>query len=160
MEKVYENDKCPVCYYEYEITNEDQDDYEKVRKYIPICGHKLCVECRDQIVFCGNACCPICRINWENDFKNDDDDSDDGIDVDDESFNSDVFEFREGDVEDYYNHSDDDEEEPPKPTWNCCCNYCKELKLTPDEIEIIQDFYIFDNNPCSGCRSRDISHLI
>ena len=69
---LFENDSCPVCYYEYEITNEDQDDYDKVCKYIPICGHKLCVECRDEIVFCGNACCPICRAEWENDFYDDD----------------------------------------------------------------------------------------
>ena len=50
--------------------------------------------------------------------------------------------------------------EPPKPTWGLCCYYCKELKLSPDEIEEMQKHYIFNNNPCSGCRSRDISHLI
>jgi len=71
MSAIYENDNCPVCYYEYEITNEDQDDYDKVKKYIPICGHKLCEECRNEIIFCGNSCCPICRVEWDNDFYDD-----------------------------------------------------------------------------------------
>ena len=71
MSAIYENDNCPVCYYEYEITNEDQDDYDKVKKYIPICGNNLCEECRDEKIFCGNSCCPICRVEWDNDFYDD-----------------------------------------------------------------------------------------
>lgn len=109
MNNIYENENCPVCYYEYEIFNEDKDDYDKVESCMPICGHKLCMECRDEIVFCGNSCCPICRTEWENDFKNDDDDDDN------ESFNSDVFDFREGDIEEegYIsdNGSDDDSDD-------------------------------------------------
>ena len=70
---IYENENCPVCFCEYEITNEDEDDYDKVKKYIPVCGHMLCEKCRDEIMFCCDiSCCPICRVEWDNDFYDDD----------------------------------------------------------------------------------------
>ena len=40
---IYANENCPVCFCEYEITNEDEDDYDKVKKYfqsVVICSVK------------------------------------------------------------------------------------------------------------------------
>ena len=55
MSAIYENESCPVCYCEYEKIIEDEDDETKVVSYIPICGHMICEDCRDEIMFCGNC---------------------------------------------------------------------------------------------------------
>jgi hypothetical protein len=105
MSLIYENDNCPVCYCEYDTSNINQHDYNKVhdksRAYIPICGHKLCVKCVYQIIYFSNALCPTCRIgmdDWDNN-SDDDDDSDDDSDYDD------IIQMLEQDEENEINNS-------------------------------------------------------
>ncbi len=151
---IYANENCPVCFCEYEITNEDEDDYDKVKKYIPVCGHMLCEECRDEIIFCcETSCCPICRVEWDNDLCNDDHlEYPESVNIDD---SDDIPEY----VETVSVDSDsDDEEIPPKTRWFSSCDYCKQNKFNPEELQEIEQHHFFNESPCRDCRTAFLIH--
>jgi hypothetical protein len=138
---IFENDNCPVCFCEYEITNEDEDDYDKVKKYIPVCGHMLCEECRDEIMFCCDiSCCPICRVEWDNDFYDDD-----HLEYPENNNNS--------DSEDEEENIDEEERQP----YFSGCEYCKHSKLDPEELETVEQLFYFKADRCGDC---EIAYLI
>ena len=157
---IYENDNCPVCFCEYEITNEDQDDYDKVKKYIPVCGHMLCEACRDEIIFCCDiSCCPICRVEWDNDLYDNDDHleypENNGDDSNDTNWG--IIEIRERD-----NLSDNEDEEANmdeegRTPFGNGCEYCKHSKLDPEELETVEQFFYFKADRCGDC---EIAYLL
>jgi hypothetical protein len=41
-----------------------------------------------------------------------------------------------------------------KSIWPFACDYCKERKLSTSEIKNISTDYIFNSDPCSGCKNN------
>ena len=41
-----------------------------------------------------------------------------------------------------------------KEIWSYACCFCKEQKLSENEIKSIEEDYIFSSNPCSDCKNN------